>query len=486
MKCKACDYRLWNLPARRCPECGTPFRPSEYEFIPGKVRFSCPHCGQCYYGTDEKGHLVPPEFDCTSCGQHIQMDEMVLLPAEGVAEEDTQLAPVPWLERKKQGRVRAWLSTVRLALFAPSQLIRRVPENLPTVQALRFAVLTQCVYMAPIICLVVLMAVIGAMGPVGGAAFGPVPVFAILPLFVLLGLLVGVRILISLWALLAHGILLVTGPLVFPLRRTFHAMCFSSAANALAIIPCCGGYVSWAWWVVSATLMLRAGHQVHAIRAAAAVLLPPLAVAGAWVGVVELLPSGTGIARPATAPAPVLADSSSTVLDALVRNARANGGRGPDHAVRLVTEAALTANDFILPGSLTRPQKIPVGPRTLKEFPLLSPRQEKAAIEAAAKTIPSGAAVHRLGDFVFTYDGIDVTNCDPGLWLLIGWPDPDANDGLPEDFVAGRADGTVQRWPLADLSAEMKRQNRLRQKHGLLPVPHPITVKHARPASSAK
>ena len=72
MRCKQCDYRLWNLTARRCPECGTPFLPSEFEFVPNSVQFCCPHCGQAYYGTDAKGHLVPPAFTCGRCGAAIK------------------------------------------------------------------------------------------------------------------------------------------------------------------------------------------------------------------------------------------------------------------------------------------------------------------------------------------------------------------------------------------------------------------------------
>ena len=80
MQCKSCEYPLWNLKARQCPECGTPFTPSEFEFVINSVRYCCPHCNQAYYGTSEKGHLVPSEFDCVTCGRHLTMDEMVLLP----------------------------------------------------------------------------------------------------------------------------------------------------------------------------------------------------------------------------------------------------------------------------------------------------------------------------------------------------------------------------------------------------------------------
>jgi hypothetical protein len=59
MRCRTCEYALWNLRWRECPECGTPFRPSEFDFAPMSVRFCRPSCGQEYYGTGPRGHLSP-------------------------------------------------------------------------------------------------------------------------------------------------------------------------------------------------------------------------------------------------------------------------------------------------------------------------------------------------------------------------------------------------------------------------------------------
>ena len=69
MRCKTCDYQLWNLRSRQCPECGTAFRVSDYDFVPNSVQFCCPHCNQIYYGTSARGQLVPPAFTCVSCNK---------------------------------------------------------------------------------------------------------------------------------------------------------------------------------------------------------------------------------------------------------------------------------------------------------------------------------------------------------------------------------------------------------------------------------
>src|SRR5205809_3624053 len=99
MHCKQCDYPLWGLRTRECPECGKPFGPSSYEFVANSVRFCCPHCEQSYYGTGARGHLVPPHFDCVSCQRHIHMHDMVLFPAHGLEEEQTAIEQMPWLNR---------------------------------------------------------------------------------------------------------------------------------------------------------------------------------------------------------------------------------------------------------------------------------------------------------------------------------------------------------------------------------------------------
>src|SRR4051812_7864561 len=101
MRCPGCDYPLWNLPTRQCPECGRPFLPSEFDFVANSVRFCCPHCPQEYYGPGPRGPLVPDRFACVRCGHHIGMDQMTLLPTAGVAEEQTRTDTVPWLERRK-------------------------------------------------------------------------------------------------------------------------------------------------------------------------------------------------------------------------------------------------------------------------------------------------------------------------------------------------------------------------------------------------
>ena len=132
MRCKSCDYLLWNLKARQCPECGAAFRPSEYEFTANSVRFCCPHCDQSYFGTDDHGHLVPREFECVSCRQRVRLDDTVLRPAEGVEEAQTKPDRMPWLERERRGVLRAWFATIGAAMTRPQSLMRAIPDSTST------------------------------------------------------------------------------------------------------------------------------------------------------------------------------------------------------------------------------------------------------------------------------------------------------------------------------------------------------------------
>ena len=141
MRCKSCDYPLWNLKARQCPECGTSFRPSEYEFAPRSVRFQCPRCDQVYYGTDDKGLLVPRAFQCVSCHQGIDLDDMVLRPAEGFTETETRLGDMPWLGRRRRGRFKSFFATVGMTLVNPGQVMRGTPRDSSVGEALLFGIL---------------------------------------------------------------------------------------------------------------------------------------------------------------------------------------------------------------------------------------------------------------------------------------------------------------------------------------------------------
>ena len=100
---------------------------------------------------------------------------------------------------------------------------------------------------------------------------------------------------------------------------------------------------------------------------------------------------------------------------------------------------------------------------------------------------PADVVAHRVGDFVFTYHGMDFSASDPGLWTVILSFAPDSSAAqvaqrAQQTYWAGLLDGTVVEFPAADLSAELATQNALRAGEGLPALPDPATVTHVAPA----
>ncbi len=299
MWCKTCDYQLWNIKARRCPECGTPFAVSDYEFVPNSVKFCCPHCGQDYYGTGPRGHLDPPAFDCVSCSQPVTMDEMVLLPAEGLDAEQTRVFRTPWLQRKTNGWFGSWWSTVKMALFSPTKLMHGLAPAPQPGEAIRFAVATYLFMMA------VGAAIFTIIGLLGGMFAGSTPGDAMLLPMLVMGLYAaGLLIAVLITASLAHLVLRITGGTAHGFGRTIEAACYAAGVSVL-ILTGCGTHLFWPWWLISATLMLRQGQRVHGARAALSLLaLPILLIVAIMLLVVAQQPMGVSLAPAPTAPPP--------------------------------------------------------------------------------------------------------------------------------------------------------------------------------------
>ncbi|MCH8153089.1 MAG: YIP1 family protein [Planctomycetes bacterium] len=487
MRCKNCDYALWNLKARLCPECGSAFLPSDFEFVANSVRFCCPHCDQVYYGTGKQGHLVPGEFDCVSCRNHIRMDEMVLLPAEGVEEQRTVVDRVAWLEHKRHGWIKAWLLTVKMSLFQPVRLAKSLPTMSRVGQAWRFALLSWAVFFlvgvgAPLFLVGVIMVITADSDSLG---------LFVASVGVVLGGPLVIAILIGMWGLTTHGVLKLTGGAGSSIARTYEAICYSAGANAAYAFPClgpyCGSYFVWIWWVVSAVLMVATSQRVHGGRAALAVLTFPvslvlLVVGGYVVFFVALINIGAmsaGITMPTT--------DTQIVLDGVLDYSSRHDGQGPGHALQLVTSAGLSETDFVTSGSATGIDDVPAGDADLVAFMLLSPSDQAEVADAAAEALPQGTIAHRLGDFVFTYHGLDLTAADPGLWVVVQSPDPDVNSVQPPWVVlgVGRADGTVITVGLTQMAFSLQQQNAIRTASGLPPLPDLTTVTHDKPSVAA-
>jgi hypothetical protein len=163
--------------------------------------------------------------------------------------------------------------------------------------------------------------------------------------------------------------------------------------------------------------------------------------------------------------------------------ARGNAGQGTTHAAHLVALHRLSGSALVAWDSTTFEEDVAVGSVRLDELEELSLAQANVAADAAARALPPRTIAHRLGDFVFTYHGLDLTQADPELWVVIRQCDPEANPGTTMPFVfVGRADGTVLRFTADQFRARRAEQNELRASHDLAPLPDPATVTHTRPA----
>lgn len=275
MRCKACDYQLWNIATRQCPECSLPFRPSNYRFVPGRVQFLCPYCRQVYYGTGESGHLEPLERDCIQCGHLIRMDEMVLCPVDPNERCTITDQINPWTRRREVGRFKAFFKTAWRGAVAPSALMDGTLTASRSVEALGFA------------WTIITLISFASFGVSGILLAGPIFIDALsawsiqAPLgFVgyLAGSWVTSLVFFGLAILIIHGILRITGKLHGGLGNTVKAVSYTTGPLLMMAVPACGVlFVIFAapWWYIGATFALVRVHQVHPMRAILAILVLP-------------------------------------------------------------------------------------------------------------------------------------------------------------------------------------------------------------------
>lgn len=476
MRCKTCGYRLWNLTARRCPECGSAYAPSAYEFAPNSVEFRCPHCDQVYFGTSPVGHLVPAAFDCAQCGRPVQMDEMILRPAAGLEEEQTQRAVMPWLARQKYGPVRAWLATTGMALVSPARLVQSLPQPNSIGDAWAFALVSNVIIaLASLGLLGAFVVVVGVASGGRGTGSGACCGFSIVMMaFVVVAMLVTL-----IWGLMAHGLLRLTGSTRGDVHDTNRAICYGSGANAISAIPCLGLYFGWIWWTVSSTVMVREIQRVAVWRAIVAVATPPLLAFLGGAGLYAWFVVST--LRGMSAQQPTL--GVQMVLFHLTGFATAHN-RYPEHAAELLSDGDLIAWNLVTRGFGPTRTGAQIGDVTLAELSSFNDHQLDNFAQDAIDALPSNVIAHRLGDFVFTYHGMDAKNVDPRLWIVIQWPDPDdAPPPRPNEHIAvGHATVAVETISLPEWPTRLAEQNALRESLSLPPLPDPSTITHGSPA----
>lgn len=281
MKCKKCEYPLWDLAARVCPECGLGFSPVDYTFVINSVRFMCPHCRQDYYGTGEGGHLVPRRFNCVRCGELVDESEMVVLPTEGVSEVQTRGGVVPWREKKRSVWWR-FFATIGQASFSPHRLARFAGDDVRVGEACVFGAVALTVFL--VMCVGWCGALIGftqtqRLGM--QAQFSDiVQGIAMIAGFVLVPV-AGAAVLMAAWAGVAQLVLSVGNPRPVAWGKTAECFAYAAGAGFLMAMPCFGVHLSplaFAWMAVSVIIQLRVRHGVESGRAVLAGLVFPIVV----------------------------------------------------------------------------------------------------------------------------------------------------------------------------------------------------------------
>ena len=479
MYCKSCDYPLWNIRARQCPECGEAFKPSQFRFALNAVRFCCPHCDKGYYGTGEDGHLVPRAFECVGCGRRIDMDEMVLQPTEGVDERLTRAERNPWLD-EEQRFLKRWLMTAFRGLGTPTWLLRVTPIDSPPEKAWGFAVFTLLgPSIAMIVPFIVLALVFGAM--TGGLSTGLVGFGVVSELAVSCGSL----IVLALWVVTAHGMLRLGGSPAGGIGRTAHALCYTCAPQLVFIVPCFGLYFGWMgslWWIVTGGLALATAQKVSGLRAAVAVSVLPLTLAvllAAWV-----IWMATGSMTTSFSSSYGGSSEISSFYGPLRRSGQA--GAWPGHIGEALLDDLLNPYDFTAMMSATTASDCGVGDWSMADWGTLSDESKQTQVSRAAAALPGDTIAYRVGDFVFTYPGVDPAAPAKGLWLVVEAWDPAIQMQKRQAFISVLLDdGAVHMFSRNTLSAELQSQNALRAAEGLPPLPDPYSVRPERPTTAS-
>jgi hypothetical protein len=283
MRCRTCNYALWNLNNPQCPECGTEFDLRSYRFTPGTVAFGCPHCGALHGGAGP--NYLPAETDtatCQSCSQTMTVTNMAVVPLSDDATAESGMT-LPWEQRSELGLFTAWWKTCILTMTDPAQVGRSLSDSTSFWTAYWFAAMTYL--LGGIVNAVVMGTCFGALylamstgGPMGPGAPDPnemlfnaivqvvmVPFSLLIPFF-LVGITGGA----------AHLVLMITGARKSGFQTTAVTMLYGQGPMLLYLIPACGYYIGAVWALVATILILMRTQDVSGFRATLAMLILPI------------------------------------------------------------------------------------------------------------------------------------------------------------------------------------------------------------------
>ncbi|MCK4871562.1 MAG: YIP1 family protein [Phycisphaerales bacterium] len=480
MQCRDCGYSLWNIPPGRCPECGKAFAPTGFTFRLRAVKFLCPNCRQEYYGTDLQGLPVPRSFMCVNCGEPVEADQMIVLPAEGVSERMALAEAAPWRMRTNIGLWKAFWKTVGRSLTRPASVVRWLPPEGGLAEALGFACLAGL-----FVTLVGTLLVAAVLLPIGFFTGGGRGMLS--PLLFLSSGCVGASIVylvvgVALWAVLAHLVLLVTGKRAGGFRLTYRTMLYAQGPIVFVLIPSCGSYIAGAWMTVSCALMLRESQGVHGARATAAALtLPVLAIIAYAAFIITAVTIASTVSTMSvsgpTMPLSSVAGFGQGPAGAITAAASPDDGSGPDHVLRLVADGSLSVDDLTDPWAGPPATSILIGEQTLASIGLQPPGEIDQLANALAAERDEAASWYIFVGTVFCYDGLDLRTTPPDghsdvLGYILGGSGNEG-PGQPRKYTVWFADGSWQRISRSEISNLIARENEHRASRGVPAIPLP-------------
>ena len=455
MKCPACEYELWSLKAGPCPECGRPFKPSDFDFLANAVRFCCPHCDQAYYGTSATGQLEPSEFDCVSCGTHITVDEMVLRPAEALGQREPTRAVNPWLDPHRKRR---WFAAVGAGLGQPGRMLEATPAIGTSGSAWGYVALNLFIAGALGLTLSTLLLVTG-----GGAG---------VMMFMAIATLLVPAVYLVIWTVITHGLLKLFGQdSQDGIGRTFQALAFTSGAWLFALIPCMGWFFGFIAWSSCAPAAVRGAHRCKLWAAVLATLATPaLTAAGVTGFYVWLMVSTMNTAQIAVAnygwAGGTQLDWEVIELSNELRSA-VNAGTPPLHGASLLGQnSPVPFSAFSDVNTIDTTIGRPPTSHLASQLDSMSEPSRAAALAAITSTWPADVTAHRVGRIIFTHHGITPSN-DPRLWLLIELPIRPGDDIADAVHLSGASMFNVR----SGAQLAIDQQNRLRAAENLPPLP---------------
>ena len=390
MRCRGCNYELWNLPPGDCPECGKAWRFENFHFRREFVQFLCPHCDCAYPGEYIASLALPYAFTCTGCQSAIELGQMCARPAEGIDGSQAMQLDFVWSDRRQVGRWRAFWRVVGYSLGTPSRIGNTMTQKRGLRGALWFSFL--CLNFAGFNWLIFitiafwLPSFTGRSQSFRGVEFIAVLVF----LAVFVGLVLAQQLFFLVWGLITHALIRMTGRARRAIGHTLSATHFCAGTFIICAIPICGFYfslISFVWMAVAMVSALAALHKISRWRTAFAVLAPPVVMisVSVWfvyptvVGFWNNLPSRTPMNFPPmpTNSQPILAPNTPINTPS----------SAPTDATEVETDPAATSTTSLPIDAPT------ANPDPLNANPAPTPTQDPAAPNPPKNTSSDSAAI---------------------------------------------------------------------------------------------